>query len=81
MKPNTTMITGITWVQYEQGYWFLINKKNNKIVGHRPRCKPHGAIKMLNIKIDDPALEKSLKQIFGDDTKSIADAFLRFVQQ
>ena len=36
---------------------------------------------MLNIRIDDPELEQSLKQIFGEDTRSIARAFSRFIQQ
>ncbi len=37
--------------------------------------------KMLNIRIDNPELEKSLKQCYGDDSQSIAKAFLKFVQQ
>ncbi len=36
---------------------------------------------MLNIRIDDPELEKSLKQSFGEDTRAIALAFSRFIQQ
>ncbi len=36
---------------------------------------------MLNIHIDNPELEKSLKQTYGDDSQSIANAFLKFVQQ
>ncbi len=36
---------------------------------------------MLNIRIDDPELEKSLKQSFGGDTRAIALAFSRFIQQ
>jgi len=36
---------------------------------------------MLNIRIDDPELEQSLKQTFGEDTRSIARAFSRFIQQ
>ncbi len=36
---------------------------------------------MLNIHIDDPELEKSIKQTFGEDTRSIARAFSEFIQQ
>jgi len=35
---------------------------------------------MLNIRIDNPGLEKSLRQSFGDDTPAIAGAFSRFIQ-
>ena len=36
---------------------------------------------MLKIQIDNPELEKSIRQTFGDDTKSIARAFSDFIQQ
>jgi hypothetical protein len=36
---------------------------------------------MLNIHIDDTELEKSIKQVFGEDTRSIASAFSEFIKQ
>lgn len=36
---------------------------------------------MLTIKIDNPKIEKSIQQTFGDDQQSIAKAFYKFVQQ
>lgn len=36
---------------------------------------------MLNIRIDNPELEKNLKQYFGDDSQTFANAFLKFLQQ
>ncbi|MES0490773.1 MAG: hypothetical protein ABUK01_12315 [Leptospirales bacterium] len=36
---------------------------------------------MLNIHIDNPDVEKSLKQTYGDDEQSIVNAFMEFVQQ
>ena len=36
---------------------------------------------MLKIQIDNPELEKSIKQTYGNDTKSIAKAFSDFIQQ
>ncbi len=36
---------------------------------------------MLNIKIDNPELEKNIKQTFGDDSKSLALAFAEFIRQ
>jgi len=36
---------------------------------------------MLHIQIDNPELEESIKQTYGDDTKSIAKAFFDFIQQ
>lgn len=36
---------------------------------------------MLSIEIDSPELEKSLRERFGNDTRSIADAFRAFVEQ
>lgn len=36
---------------------------------------------MLNIKIDNPSLENSLKQLYGNDSQSLADAFFEFIQQ
>ena len=35
---------------------------------------------MLNIQIDDPDLEKSIRQAYGDNTQSIARAFAAFIQ-
>ena len=35
---------------------------------------------MLNIQIDNPALEADLKQAFGDNPQSVARAFAEFVQ-
>ena len=36
---------------------------------------------MLNIQIDDLELEKSIRNAYGDNTKSIARAFAAFIQQ
>jgi hypothetical protein len=36
---------------------------------------------MLNIEINNPELEASLKQLFGNNQQSIARAFAEFVQQ
>ena len=36
---------------------------------------------MLNIHLDDPELEKNIKQTFGEDTRSIARAFSEFIKQ
>ena len=36
---------------------------------------------MLNIQIDNPELEKNIKNTYGEDTKSIARAFFEFIQQ
>jgi len=36
---------------------------------------------MLNIQIDNPELEASLKQTYGDDMQSIANAFDDFIKQ
>ena len=36
---------------------------------------------MLNICIDNPELEKNIKQTFGDDTSSMAKAFFEFIHQ
>jgi len=35
---------------------------------------------MLNIHINNPELEQSLKQTYGNDMQSISNAFLHFVQ-
>ncbi|MDP5151561.1 hypothetical protein [Rheinheimera baltica] len=35
---------------------------------------------MINIQIDNPALEADLKQAFGDNPQSVAHAFAEFVQ-
>lgn len=35
---------------------------------------------MLNIQIDDPELEKRIRQVYGDNTQSIARAFAAFIQ-
>ena len=36
---------------------------------------------MLNIQIDNPELEKNIKQTYGEDTQLLASAFLDFIQQ
>jgi hypothetical protein len=36
---------------------------------------------MLNIEIDNPELEASLQQLFGNNQQSIGSAFAEFVQQ
>lgn len=36
---------------------------------------------MLNIQIDDPELEKNIRKTYGDNTQSIARAFVAFIQQ
>lgn len=36
---------------------------------------------MLNIHIDNPEIEKSIKQTYGEDSASIARAFLEFIKQ
>lgn len=36
---------------------------------------------MLNIQIDNPELEKNIRQTYGDDSRSIANAFLEFIKQ
>lgn len=36
---------------------------------------------MLNIAINNPELEESLKQLYGNNEQSIAEAFADFVQQ
>ena len=36
---------------------------------------------MINIKIDNPDLEREIKQTFGDDTLSLAKAFADFLHQ
>ena len=36
---------------------------------------------MLNIQINNPELEESIKQAYGDDTQSIANAFAEFIKQ
>ena len=36
---------------------------------------------MLTIQIDNVELEKSIKQIYGDDDYSIANAFYEFIQK
>jgi len=36
---------------------------------------------MLNIQINNPELEESIKQTYGDDVQSIANAFGEFIQQ
>ncbi|MBL4909795.1 MAG: hypothetical protein JKX78_07200 [Alteromonadaceae bacterium] len=35
---------------------------------------------MLTIEIDDPALEANIKQTYGEDTQSMKQAFLDFLQ-
>ena len=36
---------------------------------------------MLNIRIEDPEIEKSIKQTCGEDPHTIAQAFFEFVRQ
>lgn len=36
---------------------------------------------MLNIEINNPELEESLKQLYGTNEQSIAEAFADFIQQ
>jgi hypothetical protein len=36
---------------------------------------------MLNIQFDDPELENSIRQVYGDNTQTIARAFAAFIQQ
>lgn len=36
---------------------------------------------MLNIQIDNPELEQRVKETYGDDLQSIAQAFSAFIQQ
>ena len=36
---------------------------------------------MLNIQIDNPELEESIRQTYGDDAQSIANAFAAFIRQ
>ena len=36
---------------------------------------------MLNIHIDNPELEKSIEQTYGNDVASIASAFSNFIQE
>jgi hypothetical protein len=36
---------------------------------------------MLNIRIDNPELEKNIRQTYGEDTISIANAFSEFIHQ
>ena len=36
---------------------------------------------MLTINIDNPELEKSIKQTYGEDKQTLAKAFMEFIQQ
>jgi len=36
---------------------------------------------MLNIQINNPELEENIKQTYGDDMQSIANAFGEFIKQ
>jgi len=36
---------------------------------------------MLNIQIDNPELEQQVKETYGDDLQSVAQAFSAFIQQ
>ena len=36
---------------------------------------------MLNIQIDNPELERSVKETYGDDANAIAQDFLAFIQK
>jgi len=35
---------------------------------------------MLNIQVNNPELEKSIQQTYGDDSQSIANDFLMFIK-
>ena len=36
---------------------------------------------MLTINIDNPELEQSIKQTYGEDKQTLAKAFMEFIQQ
>ena len=36
---------------------------------------------MLNIRIDNPEIEKSIRQTYGEDPSTIAKAFFDFIKQ
>ncbi|MEW5992840.1 MAG: hypothetical protein AB1744_00395 [Candidatus Zixiibacteriota bacterium] len=36
---------------------------------------------MLNIRIDNPEIEKSIRQTYGEDPNTIAKAFFEFIKQ
>jgi hypothetical protein len=36
---------------------------------------------MLNIQIDNPEIENNIKQIYGENSMTIAKAFIEFIQQ
>jgi hypothetical protein len=36
---------------------------------------------MLNIEIDDTEIENSIKQLYGENTVTIKNAFVEFIQQ
>lgn len=36
---------------------------------------------MINIKIDNPELEREIRQSFGDDNQSLVAAFVNFLHQ
>lgn len=36
---------------------------------------------MLNIRIDNPEIEKSIRQTYGEDANTIAKAFFEFIKQ
>ena len=36
---------------------------------------------MLTIKIDDPDLERSIRQAYGDNSRLLVDAFVEFLRQ
>jgi len=52
-----------------------IIQTNHKIVCLKKESK------MLNIQIDNPELEKSIQQAYGDDVHSLANAFGEFIKQ
>ncbi len=36
---------------------------------------------MLNIEIDNPEIENSIKQLYGENTVTITNAFVEFIKQ
>jgi len=54
--------------------WVIMGLKNNAITKSLEFI-------MLNIEIDNPELEASLQQLFGNNQQSVASAFAEFVQQ
>ena len=36
---------------------------------------------MIHIQIDNPELEKNIKKLYGENSQSIANDFIKFIQQ